>query len=227
MFSSVLSSLLIQPRYSWAQVSRFSLPLPTAVFVLSLFFPIAVGALMPLAPRLLPEGLVSRRNSLVVLTYLSSLVPVVLLVVSLIFATPTSLQSCSLETAWAHLFQSKDERAITTIQDNLRCCGFNSVRDRAWPFPAKGIDAGECERTQGYHVRCLEGWRRQESHAAGSISLASLSNWLLIVRIYTPLDVQRLTFEGNSFSHGADVETTSSSSCTRNTRRKPAEKAAR
>jgi hypothetical protein len=86
------------------------------------------------------------------------------------------LLSCSLENQWSYLFRLKDAAAIRAIQDTLRCYGFNSMRDLAWPFPSKDVTAIECERTQDYRIRCLEGWRRQESTVAGLLGLANISN---------------------------------------------------
>jgi hypothetical protein len=165
---------------AWAQTSKFSLPFPKAISIITLIFPIIASVLIPLGARLFQTqqfgfGLPN------VSAYLMSLLPVVLIVLSSVFGVPTSLLSCSLESQWAHLFRIKDDRAIRAIQDTLRCCGLNSMRDRAWPFPSNGVDAGACERTQGWNVRCLEPWRRQESTVAGMVWLANLSSWALVV----------------------------------------------
>lgn len=117
--------------------------------------------------------------------YLFSLVPIILLVLSTVFGLPTSLFTCSLERQWQYLFQIKDDQAIRAIQDTLRCCGLNSVRDRAWPFHSNSTDAGACVRTQGWNIRCLEPWQRQESTAAGMVGLANFSSWALTVRFHT------------------------------------------
>ena len=50
------------------------------------------------------------------------------------------------------------------------------MRDLAWLFPSKDVTAIECERTQGYRIRCLERWRRQESTVVGLLGLANISS---------------------------------------------------
>lgn len=79
------------------------------------------------------------------------------------------------------MFQRKDESGIRAIQTGLQCCGLNSRRDRAWPFPSHDVDARACERTLGYTSRCADRWQRQEAVAASLIVLASLLNWILLV----------------------------------------------
>jgi hypothetical protein len=158
--------------------------LPKALSIITLFFPVLAPALVPLVTRYFQ----ARQNGVnlpAVLAYLVSVVPVILLALSSMFGFRTSLFRCGLEGRWQHLFQIKDDQAIRAIQDTLRCCGLNSVRDRAWPFPSNTVDAGTCERTQGWNVRCLDPWERQESTAAGMVGLANLSSWALVVRLHT------------------------------------------
>lgn len=178
-----------------ARATKLSLPIPMPVLFISFVFPILASALVPLAARYFQA-----RNygfSLpTMLTYLFSLPPLILIVLASVFGIPSSLLRCSLEGRWQHLFQIKDDQAIRAIQDTLRCCGLNSVRDRAWPFPSSSVDAGTCAGTQGWTVRCLDPWRRQASATAGVVGLANLSSWALILLAYVghirPLGLQGL-----------------------------------
>ena len=147
---------------------------------MSLVFPIIASALVPLVARYFQ----TRRYGFFlphVSAHLFTMLPLVLIVLSFVFGVPTPLLTCSLESRWQHLFRIKDDRAIRAIQDTLRCCGLNSIRDRAWPFPSNGVDARACETTQGWNIRCLDPWRRQEATAAGMVGLANLSTWTLVV----------------------------------------------
>lgn len=69
------------------------------------------------------------------------------------------------------LFRKKDVRAIRSIQDAFACCGLRSPVDRAWPFPAKGVEADACEKAFGRKKSCFEPWMREE-HFVG---------WVVIV----------------------------------------------
>lgn len=130
--------------------------------------------------------------------YLFSVLPIVLIVLSTVFGIPTSLFTCGLENRWQHLFRIKDDQAIRAIQDTLRCCGLNSVRDRAWPFPSNSVDARACERTQGWNIRCLDPWQRQESAVAGMVGLSNFSSLALVVSFPTNASRDRILIVADS-----------------------------
>jgi hypothetical protein len=165
--------------YAWARSAYFSLPLPMSVSATSAFYPIISAVVIPLAARTLKN----RHNAVLfgTVSYILTLIPVVLLTLALIYSVPSQLLSCSLESQWGYLFRTKNVGAVRAIQDSLRCCGLNSMHDRAWPFPSKGVDARECERTQGWNVRCLDGWTEQETRMAGLVAVASVMNWAFVV----------------------------------------------
>ena len=123
--------------------------------------------------------------------YLLPLLPFSLFVLSFIYGAPSDLLECSLEGHWSHLFRVKDENAIRTIEHALRCCGLNSPRDRAWPFPSHDVDVGACERMLGYTTPCMQPLRRQEQVAAGLIALASIFNFVLLVGSSTSIACRR------------------------------------
>jgi hypothetical protein len=171
----------LTPRsYAWARSVYFSLPLPTSVPAINAFYPIISAVVIPLAARTLKN----RYNNAVLfgtVSYILTLIPVVLLILALVYSVPSQLLSCSLESQWGHLFRTKNVGAVRAIQDSLHCCGLNSMHDRAWPFPSKGVKATECERTQGWKVRCLDGWTEQETRMAGLVAVASVVNWAFVV----------------------------------------------
>jgi hypothetical protein len=157
--------------------------MPLAIPILNTFTVIFGPLVMAFMARL---GLNARTATMAFLApgvrYLFPLLPFALLILSAIYAVPSDLLACGLESQWSRLFRAKDENAIRTIEQGLRCCGFNSLHDRAWPFPSHDVDARACERTLGYTVRCVDPWRRQQQVNAGLVVLASLLNWLLLVR---------------------------------------------
>ncbi|KAK7921213.1 hypothetical protein PG985_009235 [Apiospora marii] len=42
---------------------------------------------------------------------------------------------CNLQSTWRGLWMAHDGRSIEGIQNAFGCCGYNSVRDMAWPSP--------------------------------------------------------------------------------------------
>jgi hypothetical protein len=166
--------------YAWARSAYFSLPLPMSVPAISAFHPIVSAVVIPLVART-PRN--RYRNAVLsgTVSYILTLIPVVLLTLALIYSVPSQLLSCSLQSQWDHLFRTKNADAVRTIQGSLHCCGLNSMHDRAWPFPSHGVDARECERTQGWNVRCLDGWTEQETWMAGLVAGASVVNWSFVV----------------------------------------------
>ncbi|KAG5980797.1 hypothetical protein E4U54_006730, partial [Claviceps lovelessii] len=72
---------------------------------------------------------------------------------------PSAVRTCLLSTIWQRLFRTHDADAIRRIQDEFHCCGFNTVRDRAWPFPDHK-SAERCAETYGRVVPCARPWMR-------------------------------------------------------------------
>ncbi|KAF3914219.1 hypothetical protein AA313_de0200163 [Arthrobotrys entomopaga] len=68
------------------------------------------------------------------------------------------LQQCTLEQQWQQWFSSKQGDTIKEVQDSLKCCGFNSVVDRPYPFrripkknedPKVGVPVETCAKSYG------------------------------------------------------------------------------
>lgn len=177
---------------SWSRISELSLPLPTFLPALNVLIPILAALILPLSRRFVHQ--VKERTIHLVLPYLaygSTFLPFILFILSLVYATPGDIQSCSLERHWLRMFEAKNDRAIRSIQTDLQCCGLNSIHDRAWPFPSRDNDARACERTQGYVVPCGGLWRHQEAVAATLTAIASFLNWLSLVCCCV-IDLKRL-----------------------------------
>jgi hypothetical protein len=148
---------------------------------ISALYPIISAVVIQLAARTLKNRYRNAALLSGIVCYILTLIPVVLLTLALIYGVPSQLLSCSLESQWDHLFRTKNADAVRAIQGSLRCCGLNSMHDRAWPFPSNDVDARECERTQGWTVRCLDGWREQETTMAVLVAVASVANWAFVV----------------------------------------------
>ena len=144
--------------------------------------PIAIlGLIMFEKIRLVAQKRPTPPTLLVLSLQCATLLPLTLAALSAIYAAPSDLRTCSSELQWARMFRRKNEEAIRFIQDQLRCCGFNSMHDRSWPFPAQNTDARTCERTQGYVVNSGDLWRTQASIAAVLSLVASVLNLVALV----------------------------------------------
>ncbi|RKU44755.1 hypothetical protein DL546_005634 [Coniochaeta pulveracea] len=97
-----------------------------------------------------------------------------------------SAQRCLLSTRWQKLWSDHDSAAVRRIQDTWDCCGFNSIKDRAWPFPHKGSPQPDCATQWGRTIACGQPWGGAMRQSAGLefgivvvVSLLQLANVLL------------------------------------------------
>lgn len=167
---------------AWARVNELSLPLPLPLPVLNVLVPILTAVAWPLSRRL--STAVKKHALKLALPYLaygSTLAPFILFILSLMYAVPSDMQACAADRHWLRMFDHKNEQSVRSIQSRLQCCGYNSMHDRAWPFPSRNVDARTCERTMGYTVACGEMWRNHEVFAAVLTAVASFLNWLMMV----------------------------------------------
>ena len=164
---------------SWARIVQLSLPLPSYLPILNILLTILAVSTVPASRRLLSHS----KKKVVVSLFPGgmSLVLVALFTLSLAYVMPSDMQSCAADCQWLRLFKNKNDIAIRIIQDRLRCCGYNSMRDRAWPFPSRHVDVKTCERTQGYYIACGGLWRQEQCFAAAMSAVACSLNWLLVV----------------------------------------------
>lgn len=98
---------------------------------------------------------------------------------ALTHVAPPSELSCGLERQWSALFTNKDAEAVRRIQEQFQCCGFRSVRDRAWPFPDKSHSAKACVEAFGRSNSCFGSWRQMEQVTGGLILLVAVVTFLL------------------------------------------------
>ena len=168
-----LLALTCLAAYALHSTRLYTLPIPSLLTALTLALPplagIALETTISLNRELAAKNLLNRSNAFL-------WVIGVLLVFETVLATLAGTHlapgtsgggwKCGLEAVWQRLYSQKDERRVRAIQDAFECCGLNSVRDRAFPFPGNGHGADACmvrfERAQ----RCLEPWRAEERKVA-------------------------------------------------------------
>lgn len=174
---------------SWSLIEtlRYSLPFPSAVPLANIAIALtAVTSSLFTSEPTLSELNQYAKKLLNIIAYIIHLIPISLAVLSSTYIFPNDILACRTDTRWRELFMAKDGDTIRSIQSRLQCCGFNSMRDRAWPFPSAlhGIDAGTCERTSGFSDHCATRWQGQLVLAAGLCVIASSLEQILLVRVF-------------------------------------------
>jgi len=157
-----LLALTILAAYALHRNNALSLPIPNILAALTIALPSLAGVAIETATSLVTSAnnsATSTSNSLTTnskkprisparATQILHLTLAVLLVYETVVATLAGehvrASDCGLHEVWQGMFHRKDGERIRAIQDALRCCGFASTRDMAWPFPGSGRDAGAC-----------------------------------------------------------------------------------
>ncbi len=177
------TAAIVLSAVAWAKASDLSLPIPLALPALNVLLPILTALATPLSRRFATSVKKhALRLALPYMAYFSTLAPFTLFILSLVYALPSDLRACAADRQWLRMFDNKNERSVRTIQTRLQCCGYNSMHDRAWPFPSRNVDVRTCERTMGYTVACGEMWRHWEVFVAALTAAASFLNCLMTVR---------------------------------------------
>ncbi|CAK7216736.1 hypothetical protein SCUCBS95973_002907 [Sporothrix curviconia] len=181
--------------YEYRSATTLSLPLSPALTILAILLPVFSFANAFALPALLTGPAHQRRRTLLVSNLLQAL-QLLQLVLSVVLATfffataaPSTVRNCLLSTTWQRLFASKNAAAIRHIQDTLDCCGFNSVRDRAWPFAEdlRGGGGVPCAERFGRQVACGGRWADRLQRVAGleggvsvTITVLQIAMFLLV-----------------------------------------------
>jgi len=158
--------------YAYSEIRRLSLPISQVLAFFAVLLPIATGVSLKSVHSLLRlhTGSLGRTWSslyLILILVLQLIYETVIATLALTYMAPPSSLHCGLEEQWKRLRMAKDETAIKKIQDTFDCCGFNTVLDRAWPFPSDGVDDKECQRRFHRTQSCAGPWRQAEQTNAG------------------------------------------------------------
>lgn len=168
MISVVLFAIAVVVHFN---SSSLGLPISPVISILTAILPVAsfFGAYMQQRrqrghSRDRPTG-GSRLRPLVIQALVALAAETALATLLLEAVVPSRILSCVLEQSWAAMFRAHDAAGIRRVQDGLDCCGLNSVRDRAYPFP--GSAPSTCAETYGRTVACAGPWRRATQTNAG------------------------------------------------------------
>jgi len=160
----VLIGLTALAGYSLYQTRALSLPISTIFAFAATLLPLVTFISTQLIQPLLRDQATISRNALSII--LMSIFPLIYETIIATLSITYMFPGCSLEDKWKQLYSNRDANAIRSIQDRFDCCGFNSVNDRAWPFPygrpEDGHGSDQCKRTYGRARSCRGPWQQQE-----------------------------------------------------------------
>ncbi|KAF2236545.1 hypothetical protein EV356DRAFT_498056 [Viridothelium virens] len=179
----------------------YHLPIPTNLTAFALALPPLSGLAIEAATTLTRKGaprrdaLTLRSNSTTVSSLPLILTLGVLAVYETVVATlagtyiaPQGSLECGLRDGWYALW-NRDGEAIRRIQDAFNCCGFKTLKDRAWPKAQNGGPALEaCREMYGRDQACFGSLRGEEQKVAGMLIAVAVGVFLwkvLIVSIPT------------------------------------------
>ncbi|OOO09085.1 hypothetical protein F9C07_2246783 [Aspergillus flavus] len=173
---------------AWARTTTLYLPLPISLSATTTILPILTPILLFLARFLSNQSTTGAntptfRNRFItsVISYLLTILPSGLATLALTYLFAPDLLVCQLNNQWQSYYHNKDSRAIRAIQDSLHCCGFRSVKDRAWPFKDRTHDDDACVEQIGYARACLGPWEQEDKGAAWMVLWAAVL--ILVVKI--------------------------------------------
>lgn len=166
-------------RYVYTQIRLLSLPIPLTLPLLVTLLPVITTLTTTYLTRLLhPSNLPTFTTLLTLLTTFEAALAT--------WALTYLPASCGLEERWAALYRAKDADAIRRIQDRWSCCGFNSVVDRAWPFPygppEDGHGAEQCRDVLRRNLGCGVAWGEEERKMAGVLVGVAVAVFVVKVR---------------------------------------------
>lgn len=166
-----------------------SLPISRATAIATIILPILNGLGIQGGQVYVARSRRSGRNNLGFLSRPTIVAFTVLAIYETVIATlafthmvPSDDLTCLLDRKWSQIWSNKDEGAIKRIQDAHECCGLNSIRDRAWPFPDKDHGTDACIKAFGRKKSCIGDWRQDEQIQAGLLLFVALMTFALKVR---------------------------------------------
>lgn len=141
--------------------SHLSLPIADFVTILTTILPIASFINAFIYPNLLKEIAspnIVQRAIPAALQGLQAIITTMLATILAEGVVPSSALECVMARDWSALYNEKDGLSIGYIQETLHCCGFETVDDRSFPFPAPGGET--CAEKYGRTLACRGPWKQ-------------------------------------------------------------------
>lgn len=178
---------LMSYRWSLVRIHKLRLPFPSWVASMEIVLTLVVVAAVWSWDRATLEH---QRRKLTNFMFYATAYVVLLASVGLatwcaINAFAADISSCTLELQWKRWFQNKNANAIRSVQNHFHCCGFNSMKDRAWPFPSRQNDADTCQKMFDFSTHCRPLWHSEMRFVAIASLVASLTVHCLVASFYS------------------------------------------
>jgi hypothetical protein len=159
-------------RYEQTIISIMSLPISTTATTCIILLPVlAFLNTLFCTARSRPAHPASRQFAQYLLPptlqILQTIITTILGTIFLSDVIPSAARQCLLSSRWQDLWVAHNSAAIRRIQDTHNCCGFNSVKDRAWPFPTGDKTEPGCATQFGRTTACATPWTKAMRTAAG------------------------------------------------------------
>lgn len=164
--------------------SSLSLPLSPVISILATLLPILGFLNAYIHPSLLrvahaPTSSRLRRLAPLVLQTLQALLTTILATLLFEGIIPSPALNCVLENDWMRMYRNHDDTRIRRIQDMMNCCGFNSVKDRAYPF--RSGPGSQCAEMFGRTEACRKPWTAALRSSSGADFAVAIAVGLLQV----------------------------------------------
>lgn len=177
----VLLVLTALAGFVYSEISFLSLPIPKALALFTVVLPFISGISTQGVNDLIQRSSKRKQNQLtlplIAIIGFQIIYETVVATLALTYVLPPSALECGLDRNWDKLFRARNGDGIRAIQDRFQCCGYRTIKDRAFPFQAVDPSTGKtvpstCARDFGRSESCLAFWRRAEQSNAG---------WLLLI----------------------------------------------
>lgn len=177
----------MRPRsYAYSQIRFLYLPIPQALGLFTVVLPLITGISTQGVHTLTRRSSSNRNYQLTIplfaLIGFLLIYDTIIVTLSLTYVLPPSSLICGLKDRWQDLYGHKNKDAIKTIQDAYNCCGFLTVKDRAWPFGNPSV----CGETFGRSNSCMKAWRKAEQTNAGLFALVTVVVFIIKVCVCRP-----------------------------------------
>lgn len=174
--------------YALHQTSYYSLPIPNSLSALAVALPplagIALESIISFQSQLASKGKLQNSKVFQAVNAAFLVYEAVLATLAGTHISPVGGLWCPLHDKWSDLFKAKDGKSIQTIQDAFNCCGFNGLKDMAFPFKDKTHGDDWCMVRYERNTTCIEPWRATERRIAIILLVVPLAVFLWKVALF-------------------------------------------
>jgi hypothetical protein len=168
--------------YAYSQIRYLNLPISEALALFTVVLPLITGISTQGVYGLIQRASNNEQYQLTIpligVIGFQLMYETIVATLSLTYILPPSSLKCGLDNVWQGFYSAKNGQVIRAIQDSFDCCGFKTVKDRAFPFTGPAL---QCVATYDRTSSCLKPWRQAEQINAGLLLL--VASILFIVKV--------------------------------------------